>query len=84
MNQAQGLATLYLIKDTEMDEKTFYEVFQKDNIVGIKPLEVTLSNGSVHKFSVADIFDLIFEQFEKGEEDKEKATDGEISDKIAM
>lgn len=83
MNQAQGLLTLYLIKDTEMDEETFRAVFQKDNVVGIEPLKVTLSNGRVHKFDVADWFNMMIEHFETNE-DKEKATDGEISDKIAM
>jgi hypothetical protein len=80
MNQAQGLTSLYLIKDTEMDEEKFRMVFQKDNIVGAK-FEVTLSDKSVHKFDVGgDILDMLWDSFENGE----KATDGKISDQITM
>lgn len=84
MNQAQGLATLYLLKDTDMNEEEFKQVFHKDNIIGIDPINVRLSNGSVHKFHVADILNLMsIDSFETNETE-EKATDTKISDKIAM
>jgi hypothetical protein len=85
MNQAQGYVKLYLLKNTEMDEEEFQRMFQKDNIVGTKPLEITFSNGKVHKFDVMDVLKMMWEHFEVEEEEtEEKSPSSELDDQIAI
>jgi hypothetical protein len=73
MNQAHGLASLYLIKDTTMDEEVFSTKFHGGNIVAVK-VEVILSDGTVHIID-SNIMDLEWNEFQNNRENNiEKAT----------
>ncbi|MBL4951042.1 hypothetical protein JK635_02155 [Neobacillus sp. YIM B02564] len=66
MNHAQGIIKLYLAKDTEMGEEEILKHFHKDNMVGAK-LEITLSNGDLHKMDVLEVLEMCWEYFEYDE-----------------
>lgn len=70
-NQAQGLATLYLLKDTKMNEETFNTKFHPENIVAAN-LQFTLSDGTVHTVNVMELMDLEWSTFQNNKKDKEK------------
>lgn len=46
-SEAHGLASVYLINKTELNEEKYRTKFDQENIVGVK-IEITTSDGKVH------------------------------------
>lgn len=61
-NQVQGISSIYLMHETEFDEKTFVTKFDSSLIVGAE-LIVTLQDGSLHNFSVMDFLEINWTSF---------------------
>lgn len=66
-NVAHIAAQLYLLLDTDLDEKSFLEKFNIDSIVGCK-LQLTTPDGSVHNVAFANVTGFDIEDFEDNNE----------------
>jgi hypothetical protein len=80
MNDVYGSVKLALLKGTDLSEESFYETFQKENIIAAE-FKLTLSNGSVHTFEVSEVLKMLWDQFDEGETDEKKDTKLQLSDK---
>jgi hypothetical protein len=63
MNQFQGIASLYLLHETELDEEEFSRKLDPSNIIAGK-LHLTDSKGNVHIFDVMEVLELVKSLFE--------------------
>lgn len=67
-NFVQGEATYHLVHETDYSMEEFLMKFQKENIIEMKLL-TTLSDGSVHTFTVCELLKAVVTSFEvDGEE----------------
>lgn len=73
---------MYLVKNTEMNEEEFQLNLHETNIVSAK-LQLVSSDGKVHNINLADVLSLQWDTFDslEEEEDEEKATKLQLSDK---
>jgi hypothetical protein len=74
-NQYQGIASLYLLHETDLDEEEFNRKLDPSNIIAGK-LHLTDCNGKVHIFDVMEVLELVKSIFENNK----IATECQLSD----
>jgi hypothetical protein len=62
MNEVQAELKLYVLQETDFDVNEYITKFNESNIVNVK-LEITLSDGSVHKTSICEMLDGVIKSF---------------------
>jgi hypothetical protein len=80
-NEVQGIVTYHLIHNTDFGIEEFTNKFHQDNIIDMKVI-ATLSDGSVHTFTVCELLRATVTNFEvdgqeiitEQEENKKKIT----------
>ncbi|MEH7116129.1 hypothetical protein V7128_01720 [Neobacillus vireti] len=70
-NQAQGTISMYLVKNTDMDDEEFQRKLHIRNIVGAK-LTITSSDGEVHNIDFADVLNIQWDTFDSLEEEEDE------------
>jgi hypothetical protein len=61
-NQFQGIASLYLLHETDMNEEEHNSIFNPETIISGK-LQLTDCTGNVHTMTVMDVLEFVKDLF---------------------
>jgi hypothetical protein len=83
-NIAHVQTSFYLLFETEMDKEEFQNMVNAETVVGSE-VKIVLPDGNTYNAVYSVITDMHIEEFEDNSlVDKEKVTDNNISDQIAI